>query len=246
MKVFSFICLVLLIVLTVPQARAVSWQTVESGLRYAKIPVVYAGSTIAVHVLAIDPQTATLKPIVVPARASAKSMALAFDALAVLNANFFDTDGKPLGLIVSDNVTRNAFKNISWWSVFCIKDNKAAIFHGANYQAGQCDQAVQSGPRLVIDGQVPQLKDNISKKSAVGLDAGGHVYLIATDNILPVAFFAEFLKMKTADGGLGLTQVLNLDGGSSTQLYANFENLKVDLPNFVIVPVGLGVFRNGR
>lgn len=223
-------------------AQALSWQNLQSGLDYTKINVVYSGTPVNIHALKVDLSLLQIKPIVTPARSSVKSMAISHDALAVLNANFFEPSGKPLGVVVADKAELNAFKNISWWSVLCIKNQAAQIFHASVYQHDQCDNAIQAGPRLVVQGVIPKLKENISKKSAVGLNAKGELFLIATENILPISLFAEVLRVKESEGGFELVDVLNLDGGSSTQIYVNTASFSLDIPNFVQVPVGLGVF----
>lgn len=224
-------------------AKALTWQNLQTGLDYAKINVVYSGTPVNIHAVRVNLSQLQVKPIHTPARSFVKSMAISHDALAVLNANFFEPSGKPLGIVVADKTELNSFKNISWWSILCIKDQAAQIFHASVYQQGQCDNAIQAGPRLVVQGAATKLKENISKKSAVGLNAKGELFLIATENILPISLFAEVLRVKEAEGGFELIDVLNLDGGSSTQIYVNTTNFTLDIPNFVQVPIALGVFQ---
>lgn len=223
-------------------AQALSWQNLQTGLDYTKINVVYSGTPVNIHALKVNLTQLQVKPIHTPAKSYVKSMAISHDALVVINANFFDPAGKPLGLLVADQTELNPFKNISWWSVLCLKNNSAQIFHSSVYQKDQCDNAIQAGPRLVVQGAVPKLKENISKKSAVGLNTKGEFFIIVTENILPISLFAEVLRVKESEGGFELADALNLDGGSSTQIYVNTANFTLDIPNFVQVPVGLGVF----
>ncbi len=236
---FIFITICLLVSFS---AQALNWQNLQTGLDYTKINVVYSGTPVNIHALKVNLTQLQVKPIFTPARSFVKSMAISHDALAVINANFFEPSGKPLGLLIADQAELNPFKDISWWSVLCIKNNTAQIFHASVYQKDQCDAAIQAGPRLVIQGAVPKLKENISKKSAVGLNAKGELVIIMTENVLPISLFAEVLRVKEAEGGFELVDVLNLDGGSSTQIYVNTTNFTLDIPNFVQVPVGLAVF----
>lgn len=224
-------------------ARALNWQALQSGLDYTKINVVYSGTPVNIHVVKVNLSQFDIKPIYTSARSSVKSMAISHDALVVINANFFEPSGKPLGLVAADKNELNPFKDISWWSILCLQNQAAKIFHSTKFENGSCDSAIQAGPRLIIQGSVPKLKENVSRKSAVGINSKNEILIIASENILPISLFAEVLHLKESEGGLGLVDALNLDGGSSTQIYVNTKSFVLDIPNFVQVPVGLGVFK---
>lgn len=221
---------------------ASAWQEISPKLYYKRIDLVLGGRSATLHALRTTPQNYAIKPYFENQSLSVKSMAGASEALAMINANFFEPGGKPLGLIIRDKKVINPLKSISWWSVFCVKGKSARIVHTSAYKAGTCDQAIQAGPRLVVNGKIPKLKEQIAMKSAIGLNKNGEVFFIVTEKTLPMSVFAEILQMKVADGGLELTHVLNLDGGSSTQLFVQTEKFDLDLPNFVRVPVGLGIY----
>ena len=242
MKKFLFNLFFVLFLLPIHSAKAVDWQNLQTGLDYTKISVVYAGTPVSIHALKVNLANFKISPIYTPARSSVKSMAMAHDAAAVINANFFEPSGKPLGLIINEKTQINPLKDISWWSVLCFKNQVGQISHLTTYQTDQCDNAIQAGPRLVVQGVVSQLKENISKKSAIGFNSKGEFFIIASENALPISLFAEILHLKNSEGGLELNDVLNLDGGSSTQIYARANGFILDIPNFVPVPVGLGVF----
>lgn len=222
--------------------NAQSWQNLHPGLSYKKLISSYKNHNVSLHVLKVNPQKLTLKPILSQTPQSVKTLAQNQKALAMLNANFFDTNHKTLGLVVQNKKTLHAFKKISWWSVFCIKNQTAQIIHSSDYQSGQCDQAIQAGPRLIVNGKISELKEHVSLKSAVGINNQNEVFLIATENRVPITEFAKILKKPVEKGGLALNQALNLDGGPSTQMYIKTENFSLNLAHFVAVPVGLGVF----
>lgn len=165
------------------------------------------------------------------------------DAILMMNANFFDPQKKPLGLVKIDKNILFPKKNISWWSIFCIKNNQAEIIHSSVYKDKDCDQAVQAGPRLITSGVIPKLKDETSRKSAIGIDRNGLVYFIVSAKPIPIKVLAQFLNTPTHKGGLGLIQALNMDGGSSTQMYFNWKHsILKSIPSMIPVPVGLGVY----
>lgn len=93
-------------------------------------------------------------------------------------------------------------------------------------------EAISGGPYLVMDGQVFvdesnqhfkfAKKETYAPRSAIGIDEGGKLYLIAVDGRnngysvgLTLIELAELLKK------LNLKEAINLDGGGSTTLVAN-------------------------
>lgn len=219
------------------------WQNLQTGLDYKKMDITQDGQSYRMHVLKVSLQNFDLKPVIHTEPQTTQQLTNTNNAVATLNANFFDPEGKPLGLVIVDQEEKHAFKKISWWSIFCIKNKIPQIIHSSHYKHGQCDQAIEAGPRLLIDKTIPKLKEQISKKSAIGIDKNRNVYLIATENAMPITIFAQTLKASEKNGGLGLDAALNLDGGSSTQMYVQTENFELNLANFVRVPVGIGVFK---
>lgn len=223
-------------------ASAHSWKEIHQGLDYTQVAVKLENISVNLHVLKINLKNLEIKPIVIKTKKSVREMRENFGALAVINANFFDESGKVLGLVVKDNVTLSQKKNISWWSVFCIQKNSAQIFHTKNYDPGQCSQAIQTGPRLVTHGMNPKLKPETSRKTVVALNRKGEVFFILANEKIPILDLARFLKTPESQGGLGMAHALNLDGGSSTQMSLKTKNFSLEVPSFMSIPVGLGVF----
>jgi len=94
----------------------------------------------------------------------------------------------------------------------------------------------------VVNGRTPRLKEEISPKSAVGIDKDGNLILIATEGSVEINKLAKLLAKPEKQGGAGLSQALNLDGGSSTQFYFKSGDRELSIPGLAKVPVGLGVF----
>ena len=222
---------------------ALNWLSLESGLQYQVFQRTFAEAAVAIHVLKIVPHQFDIKPIVVKENTSVRSMAQSVEALAVINANFFDTEGKILGLVVDNKNIIQRKKDISWWSIFCVNKNGSKIIHTKNYKDGICDQAVQAGPRLVIDGSVPELKEKTSRKTVVGIDSKGGVYFVVTKQAISIKELAVFMKDSVDNNGLGCLQAINMDGGSSSQMYVEGLDGVFNITGLAGVPVGLGVFR---
>lgn len=224
------------------QSLAHEWQSLESGLSYAKVKVLNNKSSVTLHVLKINPGKFNIKPILVKDTRTVRQMAHKSGALAVANANFFDVKDRPLGLVVIDAQQIQAKKDISWWGIFCLKNGRASILRSLDYRTGLCEQAVQAGPRLVINGWIPKLKEESSRKTAIGITRRNEVILAVSVENIPITKLAQVFREPEHRGGLETLHALNLDGGTSSQLYINTGKFRVNLPNFIAVPVGIGVF----
>jgi exopolysaccharide biosynthesis protein len=218
------------------------WEPLKKGLLYKKILLTQPNSQATLHAFKIDPSVLKIKPIVHDKGQSVKILAQKAKAIVAINANFFDENGRPLGLVKKDRKVIQPKKDISWWAVLCFRYKKVSIIPSKNVKQGYCHQAIQAGPRLVINGHIPKLKDNFSHKTAVGINNKGELIVAVTKDRLSIQKLAETFKKSETQKGLGCLNALNLDGGSSSQLYANIEKFELDLPSFIQVPVALGVF----
>lgn len=223
-------------------ANADDWRILARGLNYKRLAIIQNNSPVDLHVFRINLSRYNVKPIAAAQSATAKLMTLEQDALLTVNANFFDVDHKILGLVLKDKFLIHQTKNISWWSTLCIKDNKATITPNKAITATECHQAIQAGPRLVIDGSIPKLKESFSAKTAIGINQAGELLIAVTRNRLSITKLAEIFQAPEQKGGLACINALNLDGGSSSQIYARIGDFELDLPSIVKVPVGLAVF----
>lgn len=223
--------------------NAFAWQKLETGLFYQKTEVVSAGNPVVIHAIKVDPENFTVRPIFNKQVQFAKTHAEQQNALLAINANFFDPQGQALGLVKQNNVVLNPKKDVSWWSVLCIHKSTAKIIHQAKYTEAQCEHAVEAGPRLVVDGTIPALKDENSYKTAVGINTSGDIIMIATADPIPIKELAQIFTQPESKNGFDCPNVLNLDGGSSTQMYVKTNSFELNVPSLIKFPAGLGVFR---
>ncbi|MFO1463478.1 MAG: phosphodiester glycosidase family protein [bacterium] len=226
-------------------ARAVSYRNLEPGLDYGNLS---PDASTKVHLLKVDLKHFKVK--VLDARdwksrtLPVKSFAEKSRALAAINANFFDPQDQPLGLVLQEGKLKSPPKKISWWAALLLKGDRAAIEKAfekdyvLNYENG-----VQAGPRLVVGGRAPKLKEEFSPKSAIGVDRQGHLVFVVTQGSIEINQLAQLLAKKEKDGGVGLANALNLDGGSSAQFFAKVGDLDLSIPGFATVPIALGLFR---
>lgn len=225
-----------------PISGKATWQMLKKGISYQKLEIQVEQRKVSLHTVLVDPKILDLKPLYQNNEAEAFSLFSKSKALAAINANFFDEQGIPLGLVKKDNQILHPIKKISWWSLFCLKNKKASIVHSKEALPGQCEQAVQAGPRLLVNGVVPKLKDESSRKTALGIRKDGQVILAVSEGNLPINELAILFKNPEEKGGLNCVNALNLDGGSSSKLRVSVGEFKKNISSFAVTPVALGVF----
>jgi uncharacterized protein YigE (DUF2233 family) len=240
MTIYSTLCL-----LSAAPLLAYQLTTLQPGLEFGH----WSETTLAsdVYTLRIDLKKYALQPV--DARQfkknvmSVSEMAKQSGALAVINANFFDPSNRPLGLVLKDGTLLNSFHPAKWYAAFLTRNATAKIFKAFDEnQIKGFQNGIQAGPRLVVSGKVPKLKNESSPKSAIGIDGDEKVWLITAYGSVDIGQLARWLAKSPDQGGLGLHYALNLDGGSSTQFYLKSGSQEVSVPGLHWVPVGLGVF----
>ena len=146
-----------------------------------------------------------------------------------MNAGMYHRDLSPVGLFVADGVkqadlvTQEGPGNFGLLpnGVFCWADGSFSITESRAFApiAGTCRYATQSGPMLVIDGQLhPRFlpdSDSTYIRNGVGVDASGSKAVFAiSDRAVNFHRFARFFR-----DHLGLRDALYFDGNIS-RLYA--------------------------
>ena len=139
--------------------------------------------------------------------------------LAVMNGGFFDKNGKTLGLRVCDNKKTNSLHDANW-GVFFIRKGKAGVLHTRDFKKKydsyvNITQAVQCGPRLVVNGKTTDLKPQVARRTGIGIQRDGRIIIAVSDGSLT---FAEWANIWAKSADLNCRDALNLDGGGSTQI----------------------------
>ncbi|WP_062312730.1 phosphodiester glycosidase family protein [Demequina rhizosphaerae] len=142
--------------------------------------------------------------------------------IAVLtNAGIFSDDLTPGGLLVADGEELRALNLADGYGNFHLKpnavfeireDGTAAIVDSTLYAAAGVTQATQSGPALLLDGEIhPQFTEgsqNTALRTGVGVSPdGGTVYLAITRTYVNLWDFAAMFRDE-----LGVEDALYLDG----------------------------------
>ncbi|WP_062296997.1 phosphodiester glycosidase family protein [Demequina maris] len=142
--------------------------------------------------------------------------------IAVLtNAGIFSEDLSPGGLLVADGEELRALNLADGFGNFHLKpnavfeirdDGTAAVVDSTAYDPAGVAQATQSGPALLLDGEVHPLftegSENTALRTGVGVSPdGGTVYLAITRTYVNLWDFAVMFRDE-----LGVEDALYLDG----------------------------------
>jgi uncharacterized protein YigE (DUF2233 family) len=137
-----------------------------------------------------------------------------------MNGGMYQVDGSPVGLFIQDQKTITRINTASGNGNFHLKpngvfytstDNKAVICKTENFVAGTTIKyATQSGPMLVIDGEIhPAFKQgsaNVNIRNGVGILPNGEVVFAMSKTPVNFYDFASYFK------ALGCRNALYLDG----------------------------------
>ena len=218
---------VLWLVCLIALPASASWRTLKDGLQYQEL------EDRGAHVFRLDLEKVRLD-IGLPEglAATAKRIAKGTEALVSVNGGFFDERLRSLGLLISGGKRINPLRRADW-GVLSIKNHRARVVHTRDYKDELGTEfAIQVGPRLVVNGKPTKLRPQFGRRTALGIEAGGrHVLLVVSQRVMKTDAMAELMVE------LGSESALNLDGGSSTQLWSRFDGI----PQVVGVPVANAV-----
>lgn len=247
MKVKRSLFFILISIIFVPQISW-GWTLVDQGIFHQKFRFTPTKSKkdidVSFEVIKIDPTQVKIKTLL-PKNSKIKTikdLTIENKAILGINSNFFDKKNNPLGLIINENKLIHKLKDVSWWGVFYIKENKPYIVHTQDFKSDpKISFALQAGPRLIVDKKAQILKPNRSAKTAIAINDQNEIFLIITRQYIEMITLTEFLSTPIKSGGLKVSWALNLDGGSSSQLYLKTDHLEIDIPGIKSIPVGLGI-----
>jgi uncharacterized protein YigE (DUF2233 family) len=231
-----------------------AWRSVQKGIESRKITVerTEPGYTIDLKLLRFDNQW--IVPRILRSAqfqlkaANAMTFVERSGAVAAINASYFDTDGKPLaflktgGQAVNSRVSRNSL----YTGVFGVKDQRPSISQRDDFLSEYVDEAMQSGPLLLLGGSpqaVTGLPPRASRRALIGIDKEHRTLIAVTDTLIGGLYWAELQEIFSAGfGQVPTVDLLNLDGGGSAQLYIKAGKFEDFVAGTVEVPVAIGFF----
>jgi exopolysaccharide biosynthesis protein len=184
---------------------------------------------------------------------SLDALASRYNAIGAINAGGFSLEhyNMPGGFIISGGIVKyNESKdyNKKEDAMGITKNGKMIV---GSYSINDLKQlnvseAVCFGPALVVEGKGVVTKDDryrMSQRTAIGQKADGTILMVVTDGRLSSSFnFGASLKdIQDLMLQYGAVTAYNLDGGGSTSMYYNGDNLKFDNSNKLLIPTGRAI-----
>jgi hypothetical protein len=234
------------------------WKALEKGVEFRKIALERREPSHSVDLKLLRLDMHWVVPRVLHSAqfqlksANVKTFAEKSGALAAINANYFDTDGKPLAFlkIASRMVNPRLAKTALYTGVFGVKDQKPFIARRDEFVPEQADEGLQSGPLLLLHGapeEITAIPSRAHRRAVIGIDQERRLVVAVADSILGGLYWPELQEIFSDSAWqVGVTDLLNLDGGGSAQLYikaGKFEDLVAGTSE---VPVAIGFFRRNN
>ena len=154
---------------------------------------------------------------------SVADAAAATDAVAGVNGGYFQADGTPVGLLISDDRTVHKLEAAKLLSgVLFVRDGKPGLVRSSRFaRMKNVTQAIQCGPFLLEDGRaVTGLNNERSAPRTFVFTAGNSVWGFGICRSVTLAEMGQIMAVPDLLGRASVASALNLDGGSSTQFWA--------------------------
>lgn len=221
---------------------APAWQLIAPGLQVrTMLPMDDPNATL--FVARIDPAQYRFRAIYQPGDALNLSewRTQEPEASLIVNANYFDSARRAIGLVVSDGRAHgNAIQRLG--GTFLVRDGEATVLSNhAGLQLQGIEQAVQGYPLLVEDGQQgfsDRRPAERNRRSLIAQDRQGRILIMIAPYLGPsLGQLSAFL----AGSDLDIVTAFNLDGGRSAMLALPAADYVQ--PAFQAVPTVLAVYK---
>jgi uncharacterized protein YigE (DUF2233 family) len=197
----------------------------RDGIDYRRITCLGDEDDLDMHVVRIDSDKYELNTAVVRGD-TARGVASDRNAPFAVNANFFDKDRAPLGIVVRSGSVVKSPRTSSWQSIFVVKkDGGARIVLPSKWSdyKSRAWMAVQAGPRLVIDGHTNRVSQSYAAaRVGVCIQKDGDLTFFATPQSRKFDMYeiASIARRGEIDGGLECKDAMLFDGGHSVNFFA--------------------------
>ena len=164
--------------------------------------------------------------------------------VAGVNGSYFQEDYRPVGLMVADGREIGPFEKAKLLAgVLAVRGTRPEIVRSSKFaKSSDLRQAVQCGPMLV-EGDQPTAGLNgtrSARRTVVATDGHGRWALIYLTSVT-LADAARILALPGILGDWRPATALNLDGGSSSGLWAAASPEPISLPEFGHVRNYIGI-----
>ena len=200
---------------------ATDWLDLAEGLQWRKLAP--KGDELAqLIVVRINPQKYRFRAIYRPGQPLSLSgwRKLEANASVIVNANFFDTNNRALGLVVSDGASHgSAYQERG--GTFMIRYGEASVVANRSESLPSIkaiEQAAQGFPLLVEQGRQAYFATTggeRTRRTLIGIDRKGNILIMVAPFLgLSLANLSAYLPATDLD----IEAAFNLDGGGSTMI----------------------------
>jgi uncharacterized protein YigE (DUF2233 family) len=231
-----------------------TWKPIGRGMEFRKVVMQRIDPAYAMELklLRLDSQLIVPRVLYVAQfqlkSANAKTFAEKTGALAAINANYFDERGRPLAYLktAEKEINRAVSKHGLYTGVFGLGQSGPFVTHRDEFQPAQAGEALQSGPLLLHRSASVEVLSGLgryARRSLIAIDKQDRILIGASDGVIGGLGFAELQELFTQPKWqMEAIELLNLDGGGSSQLYIKSGNFEEWLPGTSEVPVAIGFF----
>ena len=235
-----------------------SWKVIQKGVEYRKLSLERSEPSHSIDLKLLRFDTRLVVPRILRSiqfqlkSANAKTFAEKSGALAAINGSYFDTDGRPLAFLKIANQAINAriARNSLYSGVFSIKDQQPLISRRDDFLAEQADEGLQSGPLLLLHGTsqtITGVPSRANRRALIGIDSEQRLIIAVADSLLGGLHWLELQEIFSAAAWqIQVTDLLNLDGGGSAQLYVKAGKFEEMVAGTAEIPVAIGFFNRAN
>ncbi len=231
-----------------------SWKLIQKGAEFRKVTLERSEPYQVIELKLLRFDTRWVVPRIVRSLqyrlkgAEVRTLAEKSGALAMINGNYFDEKGRPLGFLkaASEEINARISKSSLFTGVFAVKDLQPFIVHRDHFAPTQADEGMQAGPLLLTKGSalsVTRGAGRQSRRSLIGIDREQRLIVAVTDSLLGGLNWVELQELFSSEQWeVQALDLLNLDGGGSAQLYVRGDRLEEMVAGATEVPVAIGFF----
>ncbi len=180
-------------------------------------------------------------------------------AMASINGGFFQPNYQPTGLVIIEGKSLHPYNPHGASGILRISEGRPEIVWAKQYKIGNPPDpyALQVGPLLIEPGRKFGMRSNghhYKHRSALCMDDEGRSILICSKRGsakdepragLDLYELAKILYAEPAQGGLGCSVALNMDGGPSAQLQVTHQAFEVGINGEGKIRNAIAVFARG-
>jgi uncharacterized protein YigE (DUF2233 family) len=231
-----------------------AWKSIQPGIESGKITLerAHSGSGVDLKLFRFD--TNLFVPRVIYAGehdlklADVKNLARRTGAVAAINANYYDLEGKPLAFLKTATNTINARVSPApiYSGVFGVRNRQPFIARRDDFVPAHADEGIQTGPLLLLGGSAQPVlgaPSRAGRRALIGIDRQQRLLIAVTDTLLGGLTWTELQELFTApQWQLQAHDLLALDGGGSAQAYIKSGKYEESVSGTAEVPVAIGFF----